>query len=183
MSKVKCVLAFILGAGVGSVVTWKLLSDKYEKLVQEEVASVKEHLGARIKGTTEDTDLPFEYDDEDTDDSDPEYKNITSKYGQTEQHDLRRPYVIHPTQFGMHSTYETRSLKCFADRVVTDDDENVIEDVDNIVGDESLDHFGEYEMDSVYVRNDRLKCDFEILLDVRRYYIDVAHKKPHRVED
>lgn len=180
MSKVKCVLAFILGAGVGSVVTWKLLSDKYEKLVQEEVASVKEHLGARVKGTTEDADLPFEYDEE-AEDVDSDYPRLTREYGQTEQHDLRRPYVIHPTQFGMHSTYGTRSLKCFADRVVTDDDENVIEDVDNIVGDESLDHFGEYEMDSVYVRNDRLKCDYEILLDVRRY--SDRNKEAHLTED
>lgn len=179
MSKIKYVLAFALGAGVGSLVTWKVLGAKYDKLVQEEVKSVKKHLGMRNTDDSQDTDLPFEY-DEDTDESEA-LKPIMREYGQVEQNDIPRPYVIHPTQFGTHSTYETRSLKCFADRVVTDTDENIIEDVENLIGDESLDHFGEYEMDSVFVRNDRLKCDFEILLDVRRYS-DIK-KKAHLTED
>ena len=41
--------------------------------------------------------------------------------------------------------------------------------MDEIVGEESLNHFGEYEDDSVFVRSDRLKCDYEILLDQRNY--------------
>ena len=40
---------------------------------------------------------------------------------------------------------------------------------DDVVGMESLTHFGEYEDDSVFVRNDRLKCDYEILMDERTY--------------
>ena len=44
-----------------------------------------------------------------------------------------------------------------------------IEDVDDVVGEDSLNHFGEFEEDSVYVRNDERKCDYEILLDHRRY--------------
>jgi hypothetical protein len=54
--------------------------------------------------------------------------------------------------------------------------------VDDVVGFESLNRFGEYEDDSVFVRNDRLKCDYEILLD-RRKYSDVVNKKPHEVDD
>ena len=37
-----------------------------------------------------------------------------------------------------------------------------------MVGD-ALDHFGEYEDDSVFVRNDRYKCNYEILKDVRTF--------------
>lgn len=182
MSKVKCVLAFILGAGVGSVVAWKILSTKYEQLINEEVMSVREHLGARIKKDTDEPEEPFDIEAE-ADKLDVEYAKKANEYGHTEQHDLQRPYIIHPDQFGMYDTYETRSLKCFADRVVTDTDEEVIDDVENLITDEALDHFGEYEFDSVFVRNDRLKCDFEILLDTRRYYTDVAHKTPRHVED
>ena len=47
--------------------------------------------------------------------------------------------------------------------------DNEIEDVDNIVGLDSLDTFGKYEDDSIYVRNDSLKCDYEILADNSNY--------------
>lgn len=57
-----------------------------------------------------------------------------------------------------------------------------VDDVEEIVGEESLTHFGEYEDDSVFVRNDRLKCDYEILLD-QRNYSDVTKTMPHRVEE
>ena len=53
--------------------------------------------------------------------------------------------------------------------------------MDNVVGLESLTHFGEFEDDSVFVRNDRLKCDYEILLD-QRTYSDVMKQRPHQME-
>ena len=43
------------------------------------------------------------------------------------------------------------------------------EDVDGTVGDDYADHFGEYEDDSVFVRNDLTRCEYEILADTRKY--------------
>ena len=51
-----------------------------------------------------------------------------------------------------------------------DEDDSPIVDIEYLVGEDSLDHFGEYEDDSVFVRNDDLKTDFEILLDEASYY-------------
>ena len=76
---------------------------------------------------------------------------------------------------------EERTLKA-ADQVLADEDDDPVEDVDNVDGFESLKSFGEFEDDSVFVRNDRLKCDFEILLD-QRNYSDVCKLKPHQRED
>lgn len=53
-----------------------------------------------------------------------------------------------------------------------DDDE-----IEETVGKGSLTHFGEYEPDSVFVRNDRLKVDYEILMD-QRTYAQVLEEKP-----
>ena len=39
---------------------------------------------------------------------------------------------------------------------------------EDIVGD-ALNHFGEYEEDSVFVRSDPKRCDYEILRDLRSY--------------
>lgn len=182
MSNGKCILAFIFGAGVGAVVTWKFLNDRYERLVQEEVMSVKEALCKDKSDTVEQKDESFDIEAE-ADKVESEYIDRLREYHHTGEHDLSKPYIIHPDEFGMYDEYESTSLKCFADRVVTDMDNEIIEDVDLVVGDESLDHFGEFEPDAVYVRNDKLKCDYEILLDPRRYYTDIAHKKPHQAED
>jgi hypothetical protein len=37
------------------------------------------------------------------------------------------------------------------------------------VGEESLEHFGEYEEDTVFVRNDHLMTGYEIQRDYRTY--------------
>ena len=81
------------------------------------------------------------------------------------------PYVISPDEFAEFDDYEKVSLIFYADQVLTDDNNDLIDanDIENLVGFESLASFGEYEDDSVYVRNDRLKCDFEILYDQRTY--------------
>lgn len=61
-----------------------------------------------------------------------------------------------------------------------DEDGFIIKNVEEWVGKGSLDTFGEYEDDSVFVRNEELKMDIEILRDVRNY--SDVHIMP-RVED
>ena len=83
--------------------------------------------------------------------------------------DIDVPYVIAPEEFGELDDYETETLTYYKDKVLADDWDNRIENVDDLVGEESLTHFGEYEEDSVYVRNDTTKTDYEILLDERNF--------------
>ena len=91
------------------------------------------------------------------------------------------PYVIPPEQFGDDEEYEQISLTYYADGVLADENDEVIEDVEDAVGIDSLNHFGEYEDDSVFVRNDARKCDYEILLD-QRTYSEVVEDMPHQME-
>ena len=103
------------------------------------------------------------------------------------------PYTISPDDFGEEDGYETETLTYYADGILADDQDNLIESVDKMVGIESLDKFGEYEDDVVYVRNEQYKCDYEILLDLRRWEDVVAPpkvktrpevpRKPHQMED
>ena len=73
------------------------------------------------------------------------------------------------------------SLTYYADGVLADENDEVIEDVEDAVGIDSLNRFGEYEDDSVFVRNDARKCDYEILLD-QRTYSEVVEDMPHQME-
>lgn len=71
--------------------------------------------------------------------------------------------VISPVELG-DSDYETITLKYYDDDILTDERDEIIEDPVGIVGDDFKKHFGEYEDDCVYVRNDNLDVDYEILL-------------------
>lgn len=84
-----------------------------------------------------------------------------------------KPYIISPEEFGESGNYTQISLTYYSDGVLADDEDEIIEDIDDTVGEDFADHFGDYEDDSVFVRNDRLRCDYEILKDNRSYH-DVA---------
>ena len=81
------------------------------------------------------------------------------------------PYVIPPEEFG-ETDYDIISLTYYADDILVDDsDEKILNSkVDELIGVDSLSHFGEYDDDAVYVRNDALKCDYEILRSEREYF-------------
>ena len=80
----------------------------------------------------------------------------------------KEPYVITPDEYA-DGDYDTQTLYYFADGVVADDNFNVLKDVKGYIGDKALKQFGLYEEDVVYVRNDKYKIDYEILLDEREY--------------
>lgn len=94
---------------------------------------------------------------------------------------MSKPYVIPPEQFGDNEDYDQISLTYYADQVLADENDEMIEDVEETIGFESLTHFGEYEDDSVFVRNDDKKCDYEVLMD-QRLYSNVIQGMPHRME-
>ena len=184
-SKRWVLLAFIAGAGIGSVCTWQLLKRKYEQIAQEEIDSVKAAYAARenvekagkslLEGLQDGLKKNEAQENEDL----KKYKSIIQKEGYTNysrnvEEKKGDPFVEKP--------YEKISLTYYADQVLTDENNEEVDDVEEIVGEESLTHFGEYEDDSVFVRNDRLKCDYEILLD-QRNYSDVTKTMPHRVEE
>ena len=169
---VKSLLIFTAGAAIGSVATWQFVKKKYEQIAQEEIDSVKE---------TEEinNDVPV-FDDEDIE----EAIDIIEDLGYTPRGEskISKPTVISPDEFGEIDEYEQISLTYYIDGSLADDNDELIEDVDGTIDFESLNHFGEYEDDSVFVRNDRLKCDYEILLD-QRNYSDVVNIYPHQVEE
>lgn len=179
-TNLKVSLAFLVGAATGSVVTWKLLRNKYEQIAQEEINSYREHISKQEVGDS-------------TEESGPELEDVVdmSEYKTAEKlvdgldyasfskkeekggSDVKKPYVIAPEEFGEYDYYETESLTYYADDVLTDDHDEPIENVEELVGLDSLTRFGEYEDDSVFVRNEKLHTDYEILMD-NRFFKDLG---------
>ena len=176
---IKNIVIFIAGAGAGVAISWKLLKTKYEQISREEIASVKEVYSRKenkIKEVLKDLD-----DEQDNVVDKKEVKNYskitenlgyvstqTKKEAKEETKLVEKPYVIPPDEFD-ELGYDTVTLTYYADKVLVDEYDNRIEDVESLIGEESLTHFGEYEDDSVYVRNDIYKTDYEILLDIGTY--------------
>ena len=186
MNKLLQAFGFVVGAAVGSATTWYFTKRKYETIAQEEIDSVKKTYSERYakkdkdeqkyEPTPEDKELYSEILDKNGYTG---YANVasrpkeTKKKYETEIPASERPYVISPDEFGEFEDYRTINLSYYADEVLADEDDNIIEDIEGTVGEESLSHFGEYDDDAVHVRNDRIKCDYEILLDERFYYTDI----------
>lgn len=79
-----------------------------------------------------------------------------------------KPFVIEEDRVGEYISYDLISLIYFSDGVLTDDWEVPVENPDETVGKEYVEYFETGE-DVVYVRNDKLKCEFEITRDLRTY--------------
>lgn len=178
---------FTVGAAIGSAITWKIMKDRYEQLVREDRDSIREYYERKYSADKEEVleeepdDAQVAIEDYAAELNKNGYTNYSSVETKKEEDTVEKPYVITPDEFGELYDYQTNSLIYFADGVITDDNYELIEDVDDIVGYDSLDHFGEYEEDSVFVRNDRLEADYEILLDPRKY-VDAVNKSPHQSE-
>lgn len=153
------VFIFAAGVAIGSAVTWKYLTRVREEEFEEDIEEEEEE-ELTPAGKLYDGDVV-------------RYSKILKKESYKEEEDdedMVKPYVIPPEDFGDPDVdYETKSLVMYADKVLVNEYGAVIEDVDNLVGRDSLNHFGEYEDDSVFVRNEELATDFEILLDNRNY--------------
>ena len=190
-------LMFVLGAAAGSFLTWRYIKDVYEQIAQEEIDSVKEVFLKREKELSEAEEprrkIAACYENGESkaavDKKEiAEYATKIQKEGYTHYSDAaseqreRKPYVISPEEFGEFDEYEKISLTYYSNNVLVDENDEVIEDVEETVGSDSLTHFGEYEDDSVFVRNDVRKCDYEILLD-QRSYTEIVQQMPHRVEE
>ena len=189
-SKTMFLIAFILGAMSGTAVTWYSVKKKYELLAQEEIDSVKEVFARREQESAKDDVDAAKVKKLNNIADIKECESILHREGYTrysdsteenEGRETNRHYVISPEQFGENEDYEQISLTYFADQVLADENDEMIEDVEERVGFESLSHFGEYEDDSVFVRNDDRKCDYEILMD-QRLYSDVIKGMPRQME-
>lgn len=188
MSKMSSLIAFMLGMAFGSAATWQIVRQRYQKQAEEEIASVKEfyqskQAGEQFKSAAPDgseAEAAAKLNREKPSVADyakllqkqgyVDYADTTAEGKPEDDRDPELPYVISPDDFGEKPGYDQISLTYFEDGVLVDeaDDMAEIENVEEIVGD-ALAHFGEYEEDAVFVRNDAKKCDYEILKDLRRF--------------
>lgn len=202
MSRIKTFFAFIFGVAIGGCGTWYYLKETYDRRSEQDISSTKEAFHSHEeKLKAEILKLQNQLQKEQTTavpqtiisngnfrDKGNVVEYAMGKYQQyaksvdeadSKTNSIETPYVISPDEFGEIDGYAQVSLTYYADGILADENGVIIDEIEEIVGD-ALEHFGEYEDDSVFCRSDPKKCDYEILNDLRRY-ADVRKSFPPNI--
>lgn len=192
--KLSSVIIFCGGVFIGGFLTWDFFKTKYEKIADEEIASVKETFEHREPRPDKN------YNVEEVPKGNDAYINVSpgvaeriiqiidsngyrnysnaqieiEKKGGAADMELKHPYVITPEQYEDNVDYTKVSLTWYSDKILEDDWGNVL-DPDDVIGSDALTTFGQYEKDSVFVRDDDEQIDYEVLLDTRSYKETYGH--------
>ena len=201
MSKIKGLLIFAAGAVAGTVAGIGISKRHFEAIAAQEINEVRDYYRKANKELEEQKEEQKEEQEntkkeEIVEETIEEYNNIIKhgNYMTTEEIDEEddysddEPYIIDPSEFGNNGNYATQTCTYFADGVLVDDVDEVIEDPEKLVGNLHVDIFRDFDATSVYVRNDWMKMDFEILKD-DWFWSDLdnvpsnpeTYKKPHQL--
>jgi hypothetical protein len=184
----KGLFIFAAGLAVGAVAGACLVKNKVLADAKEEVEEVREYYRNKHDEVKEEepqveVEVPQDVDVV----NDIVKENGYTNYNKPESINVPQyddPYVIDPSEFGEEPGYDTMTLTYFADGVLVDDVDDVVEEADVVVGLENLKVFEEFGATAVYVRNDIYRTDYEILRDDWNYS-DLKEppfeKKPHQL--
>lgn len=199
MKLFKGLCIFGAGVIAGAFVAARAVKEKYQQEAEEEIAEMREYYRELTKNAkTPDEDKMLEEDEkrkeekeEPKDDFKPieeleEAKEIIKDRGyinythyndtdikenrKEEQVDENEIYIIDPEEYGgENGEYDTATLTYFKDGVLADEVDEIV--AYNIIGgEENLQPFKDYpDCNAVYVRDDNIMVDYEILRDPYQY--------------
>lgn len=198
----KGLFIFAAGLAIGAVAGACVIKNKVLADAKEEIEEVREYYRSKaveatnevveeVKEVVEEVKEVKEVVQEIKNGSDKRtyvnYNKLASTYKpQEEPTRFDDPFIIDPSEFGEDPEYDTMTLTYFADGVLVDDVDEVIEEPDIVVGLENLKVFEEFGASSIYVRNDIYKTDYEVIRDDWNYSDlkeppIVREKKPHQL--
>lgn len=186
-------MGLVVGAASAVFATRKFFRDKYEQQAQEEIDSVKESFDKLAeKHKKQKAALNAVYGQQAAPPKKPDLAEYTAKiqelgYASSSNEppaDTDDIEVISPDEYAEDDEYDAISFTYYSDGVLADDNDRRMDEeaIADSVGSDAVNHFGEYEDDIVYVRNDRLKVYYEICRD-ERPYAEVLGERPYLEED
>lgn len=199
-----------VGAVSGFLIAKQVLEPKYNLIAEEEISEAKEYYSRLYKkdsfanpvdlvdiGTAEKIIEQLEYNavrvenEVTTQEVDPideeEALQFWKEISHAKEHGL--PYVIGRDDYMKNMTgYTQISLTYFEnDDLLVDSDDSVFENVDLVLGENNLAHFGKLSVNNnvVYIRNEAQELDFEIIRNKGNYAKEVLgfieHAEHNRV--
>ena len=179
MKSIKGIFIFVIGVVSGTFVGAQIAKKKYEEIANEEIEEIRAYYKERA------TELPEQTVEMTRDEEEPKVEEKSIEVEERKQYDniIKRgnymavdeeeqnnvcdeAYPIDPSEFGNDGKNATETLTYFADGVLVNEVDEVVEDPDLVVGRHHIDIFNEFpDATCVYVRNDLDGTDYEILKD------------------
>lgn len=177
-NSIKTFMIFTIGVATGAGSAILIMKNKYEKLVQEEIDSIRE-VQDRKKDNSEEKSV-WVIDDEDKTIM-IDYAEMAGTYdgGTIQDHyisedqlkearaDADKPYIISVEDFSEEMPhYDKETILYYeVDNTLADNNDEIIQDVSGTIGDNALESFGvdSDDEDIVYIRNGRLGIDYEVI--------------------
>lgn len=202
---IKEITLFLLGVGLGSGITYLAVKKHFEILTDEEVASVREYYkNKEVAVENEENETDLSGNDEKTvknegksAKNEPNYKEIIEKLNYGEYSKKNKPVeeeeekpvknahimVLSEDEYIGDMRYDKRSFTYFeTDGVFIDEDGDVVVDGTELIGDENLDRFGEYEEDHLFIRNTQSEEDYAVLIAREAYAESDYYYRDHEDE-
>lgn len=187
-------LYFAFGFAVGAAGAWYVCKSHYQKIADEEIRSVIDEFNSKktAEGKFEkkepdsvpEVNLNEPIRQKQLQDyrsmvRDAGYRSRTSPKDLLEDNpneptpgdDVVKPYSISPEEFDTLDDYDAVCYTYYADGVLVDEDEAPLElhEIASAIGLDYASHFGDYDEDSAYFRNELRKIDYEVIRDLRKY--------------
>ena len=194
MKTVKGIFIFVIGVVTGTFAGAQIAKKKYEEIANEEIEEIRAYYKEREKEVKEveepkAVEAPEEKSIEVEERK--QYNNIIKRgnymaVDEEEQNNVcDEAYPIDPSEFGNEGKNATETLTYFADGVLVNEVDEVVEDPDLVVGRHHIYIFNEFpDATCVYVRNETWRTDFEILKDDWKWsdlQEPQVEKKPHQL--
>ena len=168
--KVRDLLIFIAGVGVGIGASYNLIKKKHDEILEEEIASVKETYSKYNKESDEVTEEK-ELEPEEIASVKEKYEKITKEYSELNEENCTNSeiYEISYDDFGEEGYEEIELTYYIDDKTLTDDADEPMEELDIISSIGSIDILdgckdGEY----IYIRNKEKEIDYSIAISENR---------------
>lgn len=192
MSKLGYLGSFAVGGGIGALVAWIFTRKKYEKLVEDEIKSVKEEFTKEshivIVKNQEEADKIIEEKQKTEDQKKYQKKLMENHYTSYKQaldevkktvkeQEIIFPYPIEPDEQGENGFTKETLIYYEGDGTLADEFGRIFDRPDDTVGLNNLDDFG--KSDVMYIRNETDEVDYEVIRDVGTYA--EAHSNPNYI--
>ena len=163
--KVRDLLIFIAGVGVGIGASYNLIKKKHDEILEEEIASVKETYSKYNKESDEVTE------EKEIASVKEKYEKLTKEYSELNEENCTNSeiYEISYDDFGEEGYEEIELTYYIDDETLTDDADEPMEELDIISSIGSIDILngckdGEY----IYIRNEEKEIDYSIAISENR---------------
>ena len=195
-------IIFIVGVAIGASATYVTLKKKYEDIMAEEIQAIK----AMYKEKSEEaSDEVAEEVSEPIKDIDKEkiaidartkpdlikhatelsnknnYVNYSKSDNKAEKKNEKKPYEIQFDEYGEIEDYEAITLYYYSDGVVADENDEEVEYPEMLIGEGYEEYFETSGEDSLYIRNEHISSDYEVLRSAKTYAEAIGETYPYNM--